>query len=78
MTVLLKKWSEKFFEFGAYVIFTTTCQTEDENHWSYRVLDFFWVDCPCCLLFRGFTVGSMIGGSLGLGLGAAIMYLITM
>lgn len=30
---------------------------EDPHHWTWRVVDAFWIDCACCFLFRGLFVG---------------------
>jgi hypothetical protein len=36
-------------------IVPTWCQ--DPSHWTAPFTDFFWTDCPCCLLWRGITLG---------------------
>lgn len=27
------------------------------NHWTVRLMDYLWTDCPCCLFYRGTAVG---------------------
>lgn len=34
------------------------------SHWTSRVSNIFWTDCPCCLFFRGVIVGAIIGFTL--------------
>jgi len=35
------------------------CSTED--HWTSRVTEYLYTDCPCCLLFRGAILGLVTG-----------------
>lgn len=37
------------------------CKVED--HWTVSVLNYFYAECACCLLFRGITVGMFIGAA---------------
>lgn len=48
------------------------CKTPD--HWTVRIMNYFWTDCSCCLLFRGFIVG----GLAGVALGVSACYLISL
>jgi hypothetical protein len=38
------------------------CQTP--THWTSRVANYLWAECPCCLFFRGFFLGAFIVGVL--------------
>lgn len=65
---------DRLFTWGAGLWpFRKWCQSED--HWSARMVDFFWIDCACCLFFRGIVVGLVPGIAIGLSL-AAILYAI--
>lgn len=46
------------------------CQTEE--HWSAKVMNYFWAECACCLFWRGATVGLMAGIIVGLLAGIII------
>ena len=35
------------------------CQTPE--HWTSRMAAHLWTDCPCCLFYRGVTIGLAIG-----------------
>lgn len=35
------------------------CQTPE--HWTSRLTQYLFTDCPCCLLFRGITIGVAFG-----------------
>ena len=43
------------------------CQSED--HWTAKVTEYLWADCPCCLLFRGLTLGMLAGSLAGFLIG---------
>ena len=47
---------------ASYRVTPGWCQTED--HWSSRLTQSLFTDCPCCLLFRGLIVGVVIGLSI--------------
>ena len=36
----------------------TWCQTPE--HWTSKFTQYLWTDCPCCLMFRGITVGLLL------------------
>lgn len=55
----MRKAIDRIFTFGAEKLTPKWCQTE--THWSSKLVDFLWVDCPCCLLFRGIVVGMLFG-----------------
>ncbi len=38
------------------------CQSEE--HWTAKVFNYFWAECGCCLLFRGITVGFLLGTAI--------------
>lgn len=46
------------------------CQTP--QHWTSRIAQQLWTDCPCCLLFRGIVIGIVIGTIEGVLLGIVI------
>lgn len=52
------------FAWGAYHVVPTWCQKPE--HWTSRLTQYLFVDCPCCLLFRGITVGILFALSLSL------------
>jgi hypothetical protein len=54
---------------ASYRILPGWCQSED--HWTSRLTQHLFTDCPCCLLFRGLVVGIAIGAAMVL-VGAAI------
>lgn len=35
----------------------TPAWCKDEQHWTARLAQYLFTDCPCCLLFRGIVVG---------------------
>lgn len=43
---------------ASYRVTPRWCQTED--HWTSRVAQNLFTDCPCCLLFRGVVLGIAI------------------
>lgn len=45
---------------------------KNPGHWTARVTQYFFTDCPCCLLFRGIVVG----GALALVFVAALAALV--
>jgi hypothetical protein len=46
------------------------CQTP--QHWTSRLTQYLWTDCPCCLLFRGIVVGLVEGVVLGIVIGVVV------
>lgn len=50
------------------------CQHED--HWTAKLTQYLFTDCPCCMLFRGLTVGIVVGLSLGVLLTCATLALL--
>jgi hypothetical protein len=47
----------------ASTVFTPTwCQ--NEQHWSARFANTLFTSCPCCMIFRGITIGFVLGSVL--------------
>jgi hypothetical protein len=40
------------------------------GHWTSRFMKYFQTSCPCCLFFRGISVGLALGLGVGLIAGA--------
>jgi hypothetical protein len=40
----------------------TWCQ--DEQHWTGRLANSLFTTCPCCMVFRGLTLGAFISTAL--------------
>lgn len=51
------------------------CGNGEDNNWSVRVADYFFVDCACCIFWRGAVVGSISGGIAVVILGLLIKFL---
>lgn len=49
-------WLSNSLAYFSYTLFPSWCQTE--NHWTSRVTQYLFTDCPCCLLLRGLVLGS--------------------
>lgn len=47
------------FAWSADTLLPKMCATPE--HWSSRLTQYLWTDCPCCLLFRGMSFG-FVGG----------------
>jgi hypothetical protein len=39
---------------------------QDEAHWTSKLTQDLFTDCPCCLLFRGLTLGFLFGMTAGI------------
>jgi len=52
------------FAWASYTILPNWCQTPE--HWTSRLTQYLFTDCPCCLLFRGITVGILFGIPVGM------------
>lgn len=59
-------WVNKTFELGSKTLHL--CGHGAENNWSVRIADWFFIDCACCLFWRG----AVVGWSVGIVVGAAI------
>lgn len=55
--------ADELFTWGSKTVVPTWCQTPE--HWTSRVVDYLWVDCPCCLFFRGVVLGYASGLCIG-------------
>jgi hypothetical protein len=52
-------WLSNFLAAASQSFLPNWCQTPE--HWTSKIAQTLWTDCPCCLLFRGITVGLTIG-----------------
>jgi hypothetical protein len=48
-----------FFAWASLKFVPGWCQTE--THWTSRLAQNLFTDCPCCLLFRGIAIGLVVG-----------------
>jgi hypothetical protein len=48
--------------YASYKFLPNWCQTPE--HWTSRLTQYLFTDCPCCLLFRGVSIGIWIGFAL--------------
>ncbi len=46
------------FAWASYRLVPSWCQTPE--HWTSRLTNYLFTDCPCCLLFRGIVVGAAL------------------
>jgi hypothetical protein len=60
-----------FLERASRTVTPNWCQTEE--HWTARVTQTLFTDCPCCLLFRGLVIGGVLGGILGAAVATVIV-----
>lgn len=67
-------WLSNLMAWVSYKFLGSWCQTED--HWTSRTTQYLFTDCPCCLLFRGLSIGGLIGLSLGVMLSTAVWALV--
>lgn len=56
-------WLSNSMAFISHRFLGSWCQTPE--HWTARITQYLFTDCPCCLLFRGFSIGGLIGLCLG-------------
>lgn len=62
---------DRLFTWGAGTLpFRKWCQTPE--HWTAKVSAYLFTDCPCCLVFRGATIGIALGAVVAGPLGFAI------
>lgn len=52
-------WLSNFMAWFSHRFLGPWCSTE--GHWTSRVTQFLFTSCPCCLLWRGFTLGAIVG-----------------
>ena len=67
-------WLSNGFAWASYKFVPNWCQTPE--HWTSRVAQYLFTDCPCCLLFRGLSIGGLIGLSAGMLLSAVVWALV--
>jgi hypothetical protein len=65
-------WLSNFFAWSSHKFVPAWCQTPE--HFSSRITQWLWTDCPCCMLWRGIALGVFVG----LVLAAGIMSLLVM
>ncbi len=63
-------WLSNAMAWGSRAFFPSWCDTP--RHWTSRVTDYFDTSCPCCLFFRGTTIGVVLGLTAGLAAGLLI------
>ena len=63
-------WLSNAMAWGSRAFFPSWCDTP--RHWTSRVTDYFHTSCPCCLFFRGTTIGVVLGLTAGLAAGLLI------
>jgi hypothetical protein len=63
-------WLSNSLAWASHKLLPGWCHSED--HWTARVTQYLFTDCPCCMLFRGLTLGLVAGLLLGAGLAAAV------
>lgn len=59
------------FDFFSKVL--RLCGNGKQNNWSVRVADYFFVDCACCIFWRGVVVGGFVSASVMIGIGIIIL-----
>lgn len=50
------------FAHASYKLVPTWCQTPE--HFTSKLTQYLFTDCPCCLFWRGIVVGAVIGGAI--------------
>lgn len=68
-------WVSNAFAYISVKLMPKWCQ--NDKHWTAKFANYFWTSCPCCLIFRGITLGIILGVLLA-GLTAAIFALISL
>ena len=61
-------WLSNAMAYGSLVLFPNLCK----SGWAVKLSIYLWTECPCCLLFRGITIGLIIGLPVGLLIGIYI------
>lgn len=68
------EWSDNlvsnFMAWASYRFVPAWCQSKE--HWTSRIAQYLFTDCPCCQLFRGLLVGLLVGLVLGAVLGVTV------
>jgi hypothetical protein len=52
------------FAWASTTLLPSWCAAPD--HWTSKVTASLWTDCPCCLLWRGISLGLFAGLAIGL------------
>jgi hypothetical protein len=60
-----------FLAWGAKTFVPSWC-TSGPDHWTSRLTQYFFSDCPCCLFGRGIVLGGAVFGVIGLLVGLAV------
>ena len=55
-------WLSNTMAYVSHKFLPNWCQTPE--HWTSRVTQYLFTDCPCCILFRGLSIGFIFGSSL--------------
>src|SRR6478609_2414594 len=64
---------------ASYTFTPAWCQAkEDGTHWTVRLMDYLFTGCPCCMMFRGLTLGFVGGFLFGVGFCLGIWSLLPM
>lgn len=53
-----------FMAWASRVFLPSWCDAP--GHWTSRFMEYFQKSCPCCLFFRGITLGLILGLPIGL------------
>ena len=64
-------WLSNTMAYVSVTLVPNWCRTPD--HWTSRAAQYLFTDCPCCMLFRGITVGIWVGFPLGALFAAAAL-----
>lgn len=51
-------WLSNSLAWASHKFIPAWCQSED--HWTARLTQYLFTDCPCCLLFRGIVMGVVL------------------
>ncbi|MBF5080010.1 hypothetical protein F1642_13880 [Paracoccus sp. NBH48] len=62
-------WLSNFMAWGSRAFLPSWCDTPE--HWTSRFMHYLHTSCPCCLFFRGISIGLVFG--LGIGLAASFL-----
>lgn len=55
------------------MVVPTWCK--DKDHWTIKLMNYFWADCGCCLFLRGVMLGYLLGALVGAFATATIAWL---
>lgn len=61
---------DAIFTRGASVL--RMCGDGKPHNWSILVADLFFVNCPCCLFWRGVFMGALITSAIAIAIGLLI------